>query len=220
MDVLLFGGSGMVGQGALRECLLDSRVARVVSIVRQPTGQTDAKLRELVIADLWRTDSLGDQLAGFDACLFCVGVTSAGMSEPEYTKVTQELTMKIASQLAALNLGMTFIYVTGQGTDSTERGRVMWARVKGRTENALLALPFKAAYMFRPGVIQPLRGIRSKTALYRTIYTLTEPLLPVLKRLLPNMVTTTEEVGRAMLNVAAKGYPKSVLETADIAGAS
>jgi uncharacterized protein YbjT (DUF2867 family) len=159
---------------------------------------------------------VASQLAGYDACFFCLGVSAAGMSEAAYARVTYDLTLAVAETLARLNPGMTFVYVSGMGTDASEHGRVMWARVKGRTENALLRLPFRGAYMFRPGFIQPLHGIRSKTRLYRAVYAVTTPLFPLLKMLGPGAITTTEQVGRAMIAVARDGYPKRVLEQRDI----
>ena len=216
MRVILFGASGMVGQGVLRECLLDSEVTTVLSIVRSPTGQQHAKLREIVHKDFFDFTSLESELAGFDACFFCLGVSSAGMSEESYRRVTFNITLAAAKTLAKLNPSMTFIFVSGAGTDSSERGRVMWARVKGQTENALLGLPFKAAYMFRPGVIVPLHGIKSRTMIYRVPYAVLGPILPLLKRLFPKYVTTTEKLGRAMLNAAKSGAPKAILESADI----
>lgn len=218
MNVLLFGATGMVGQGVLRECLLDPDVRTVLSIGRSTTGQKHEKLRELVHKDFLDFSPIESELAGFDACFFCLGVSSVGMTEEQYQRVTYDFTLAAAQTLVKLNPGMTFVFVSGEGTDSTERGRTMWARVKGRTENALLRLPFKAAYMFRPGVIQPLHGIRSKTKLYQTLYTITNPLLPVLKRLLPKHLTTTEQLGRAMLKAAKQGAPKQVLGTQDING--
>ena len=167
MNVLIFGATGMVGQGVLRECLRDPDVGRVLAVGRRPTGQAHEKLRDLVVPDPADLRAVEPQLAGFDACFFCLGVTSAGLSEERYTRLTFDLTLAVARTLARLDPGMTFVYVSGSGTDSSERGRVMWARVKGRTENALLALPFKAAYMFRPAYIQPLDGIRSRTRWYR-----------------------------------------------------
>ena len=167
MNVLVFGATGMVGQGVLRECLVDPAVALVQTVGRTATGVTHPRLSEIVHADLMSYASIEPRLVGFDACFFCLGVSSAGMSEADYERVTYGITMAAATTLARLNKSMTFIYVSGAGTDSSERGRIMWARVKGRTENALLRLPFKAAYMFRPGVIQPLHGITSKTAAYR-----------------------------------------------------
>lgn len=216
MKVILFGATGMVGQGVLRECLRDDGVERVLAIGRSATGQQHAKLRELVHKDLMDYSAIEGELSGYDACFFCLGVSSAGMSEQDYTRVTYELTLAAARVLARLNPDMTFIYVSGAGTDSTEKGRAMWARVKGRTENALLGLPFKAKYMFRPGFIQPLHGIVSKTKLYRALYAVMAPLYPVWKALFPKYVTTTEQVGRAMLRVAREGAPKPVVENSDI----
>jgi uncharacterized protein YbjT (DUF2867 family) len=216
MKVILFGATGMVGQGVLRECLLDTEVERVLSIVRHPAGTVHVKLRELVHEDFYDYAAIESELAGYDACFFCLGVTSAGMNETDYTRVTHDLTLAAARTLARKNPGMTFVYVSGLGTDSSEKGRSMWARVKGRTENALLALPFKAAVMFRPGLIRPLHGIKSRTRLYRFSYAVLGPLFPVIGALLPKTVTTTEAVGRAMLAVAKGGAPRPVLETPDI----
>ncbi len=220
MRVLLFGATGMIGQGALRECLLDPDVAEVVAIGRHRTGRTHPKLRDLEQRDLSNLAAIEGELRGFDAFFYCLGVTSAGKTEAEYTRVTYDLTMAAAEPLARLNPGMTFIFVSGAGTDSTERGRVMWARVKGRTENALLRLPFKAAYMFRPGVVQPLHGIQSRTAAYRLLYMTLSPLVAVLRHVLPRYIITTEEMGRAMLNVARHGAPTRVLENPAIGAAA
>jgi uncharacterized protein YbjT (DUF2867 family) len=218
MKVLLFGATGMVGQGVLRECLLDPGVELVETIVRSPTGTpAHPKLREVAHRDLWQYASIETQLSGFDACFFCLGVSAAGMTEADYQRVTYGIAVAAAETLSRLNPQMTFIYVSGAGTDSSERGRVMWARVKGKTENALLRLPFKAAYMFRPGLIQPLHGIRSKTASYRVLYALTKPVLPLLRWAFPAYITTTEQLGRAMIAVARHGAPKQILENKDIA---
>jgi uncharacterized protein YbjT (DUF2867 family) len=216
MNVLIFGATGMVGQGVLRECLLDQDVQLVQTIGRSPTGLEHPKLREIVHRDMTSYASLDDQLSGFDACFFCLGVSSSGMKEDEYERMTYGITIAAAEALSRLNPQMTFIYVSGAGTDSSERGRIMWARVKGRTENALLRLPFKAAYMFRPGVIEPLHGARSKTAAYRIGYALMGPLLPLLRRVFPNSILTTEQIGLAMLSVAKHGAPKQILESKDI----
>jgi len=216
LNVVIFGATGMVGQGALRECLLDPDVERVVTIGRSATGQQHPKLREIVHADLHDFSTIEPDLKSFDACLFCLGVTSASMSEEEYSRVTYDIAFAAATTLARLNPGMTFVFVSGAGTDSTEKGRTMWARVKGRTENAILRLPFKAAYMFRPAIIQPLHGIRSKTTSYRIFYAITRPLLPLLTMFFRSYVTTTEQLGRAMLAVVKRGYAKPVLETRDI----
>lgn len=216
MKVILFGATGMVGQGVLRECLLDPDVTRVLAVGRAATGKTDAKLRELVHQDFTDYSALEPELTGYDACFFCLGVSSAGMKEQDYRHVTYDYTLAAARTLVRVNPQMTFVYVSGMGTDSSEKGRSMWARVKGETENALLALPFKAAYMFRPAFIQPLHGIKSKTPLYRALYAVMAPLFPVWKALAPKYVTTTEQVGRAMLHVARHGAPRRVLENQDI----
>ena len=216
MNVLLFGATGMVGQGVLRECLQARDVALVQTVGRKATDQQNAKLKEVVQDNLFDVDAMACELQGFDACFFCLGVSAAGMTEAAYSHLTYDLTLAVAERLATWNPGMTFTYVSGAGTDNTEQGRSMWARVKGRTENALQRLPFKAVYVFRPGVIQPLHGIRSKTASYQLFYSLTKPLLTPLRTLLPNHILTTEMVGQAMLAVVRHGYAKAVLETADI----
>ena len=206
----------MVGHGVLRECLRDDDVENVLAIVRSPTGQRHEKLEELVHSDFSNFSAIADRLSGYGACFFCLGVSSAGMGEADYRRVTFDITLAAAKVLVERNPALTFVYVSGAGTDSTERGRTMWARVKGKTENALLALPFRAAYMFRPAFIQPGPGILSKTKSYRILYVVFGPLFPVLKTLFPRFVTTTEEVGRAMLQVAKQGAPKKVIENADI----
>jgi uncharacterized protein YbjT (DUF2867 family) len=221
--VILFGATGMVGQGVLRECILDPEVTAVLSVVRRTSGpglgRRSEKVRELVADNFYDFSKIEGQFAGYDACFFCLGVSSFRMKEAEYRRVTYDITMSAARAVERENSagGMTFIYVSGAGTDSSEHGRVMWARVKGETENALLAMPFKSAHMFRPGAIVPLHGITSKTTLYRVMYTGLKPFLPVLLRRFPKYVTTTEQVGRAMLGVAKNGYPKRVLEAVDIA---
>ena len=216
MDVILFGATGMVGQGVLRECLLDPGVHRVLSIGRSATGQQHPKLREIARDSLFDFTDIASDLSGYDACFFCLGLSAAGKTEDEYRRVTYDITLAAATILAKLNPEMTFIYVSGSGTDSTEHGRTMWARVKGSTENALLRLPFKAAYMFRPAGIQPMHGETSKTRLYRVFYVIARPLMPLLKRLLPKYMSTTEQIGRAMISAARKGAPKAILETEDI----
>lgn len=220
MNVLLFGATGMVGQGVMRECLLDPGVHLLQTVGRTAAGAQHAKLREVVHNDLWHYESLESQLSGFDACFFCLGVTSSGMTEENYERVTYGITMAAAQMLSRLNPQMTFIYVSGKGTDTSERGRSMWARVKGRTENALLRLPFKAAYMFRPGIIEPLHGIKSKTSLYNVFYLMGKPLFPLLRLAFPDQVLTTEQVGLAMLAVATRGFPKRILESKDIRAAA
>jgi uncharacterized protein YbjT (DUF2867 family) len=220
MNVVIFGASGMVGQGVLLECLRDERVARVLVIGRSTAGRQHPKLEEVLLPDLFDIAAYAEHLDNIDACFFCLGVSSAGMSEESYRRLTYDLTIAVCRELAARNPGICFIYVSGAGTDSTTRGRVMWARIKGATENALLAMPFRSAYMFRPGVIQPLDGIRSKTPAYRIIYLLAGWLLPLLHLLFPRSIVTTREVGRAMLSVARDGWPNPVLEPKDIHAAA
>jgi uncharacterized protein YbjT (DUF2867 family) len=216
MKVILFGATGMVGQGVLRECLLDPGVETVLAVGRSPPGQRNAKLREILHDNFLDFSAIESELAGFDACFFCLGVSSVGMDEERYRHLTYDLTLAAARTLARLNPGMVFVYVTGRGTDSTEQGPLMWARVKGKTENDLMRLPFKAAYMFRPAGIQPLHGIRSKTAWVHAIYVATAPLLTLLNRMAPKYMTTTEQIGRAMIKVAREGFAKPVLESEDI----
>ena len=216
MKAIVFGATGMVGQGVLIECLRDPDVTEVLTVGRSATGQQHPKLRELVHKDFLDFSTIEKDITGYDACFFCLGVSSIGMDAERYRHLTYDITLAAARPLARLNPDMTFVYVTGAGTDSTEQGRVMWARVKGKTENDLLKLPFRAAYMFRPGAIQPLHGVRSKTAWVQALYVMTGPLLGFLHQVAPKYVTTTEEVGRAMLSVAKLGYPTPILEMDDI----
>jgi len=213
MNVILFGATGMVGQAVLRECLLASDVTAVLAVGRTPLGQRHEKLRELLRKDLF--DVAEPEVKGFDACFFCLGVSAAGMNEADYTRLTYELTLAWAQALARANPKMTFVYVSGAGTDSSEKGRAMWARVKGRTENALLAL-FPAAYMFRLAGLRAMHGEVPKTKWTRIAYAVARPLAPVLQRLFPGSIATTEELGRAMLRVAREGAPARVLESRDL----
>jgi uncharacterized protein YbjT (DUF2867 family) len=215
MNVVVFGATGMVGSGVLIECLADPRVRSVLVVGRKPSGVAHPKLREIIRSDFFDYSNAATDLKGLDACFFCLGVSAVGMTEAAYHRLTFDLTLSAARALIELNPGLTFCYVSGEGTDSTERGRSMWARVKGKTENELLRMPFKA-YMFRPGFIQALKGVRSKTKLYAALYVVVGPLYPLLRRLLPAHVTTTENIGRAMIQVAASGYSKHVLENPDI----
>lgn len=213
----------MVGRGVLGQCRHDMDVQRILTVGRSPacevnSGPHDPKLREIIHSDMADLSAIQGQLSGFDACFFTLGVSSGRMQEADYDRITYGLTLAAAELLGRTNPGMTFIYVSGAGTDSSEHGRVMWARVKGRTENALLRLPLKA-YMFRPGIIQPLDGIESKTPAYRIGYVLMKPVLPLLHWALPNQVLSTREIGMAMLAVAKHGYPKRILETKDIRAA-
>jgi uncharacterized protein YbjT (DUF2867 family) len=216
MKVILFGATGMVGQGVLRECLVDAGVERVLVVGRSPTGVQHAKLHEVLHDNFTDFSKIESQLRGYDACFFCLGVSSVGMEAERYRHLTYDVTMAAANTLVRLNPGMVFTYVTGRSTDSTEQGPVRWARVKGKTENDLLKLPFKAAYMFRPAGIQPLHGVRSKTAWVQAIYVVAAPLLSYLARSAPKYMTTSEQLGRAMIKVARDGYPKPVLESEDI----
>jgi uncharacterized protein YbjT (DUF2867 family) len=216
VNVILFGATGMVGQGVLRECLIDPDVKAVLSIGRHATGQRHAKLSEIVHKDLRDFSSIEPALVGFDACFFCLGVASAGMSEPDYRRVTFDITLAAATTLARLNPRMAFVYVSGAGADSSERGSVMWARVRGQTENALLRLSFKTVAVVRPAGIIPLHGITSRTPLYRVAYRVTRPLWPLLYKAFPAYVTTTERLGRGLLAIAKHGAPKPILEARDI----
>ena len=206
----------MVGQGVLKECLLNPAVETILSVARRTTGQQHPKLREIAHQDFTDFSLIETALSGYDACFFCLGVSSIGMSEADYRRVTYDFTLAAARTLARLNPNMTFIYVSGASTDSTGQGSTMWARVKGQTENALFQLPFKAAYAFRPAYIQPLDGIVPKTAWLRALYAVAAPLYPVWKALFPKYVTTTTQIGRAMIHVARAGAPKRVLENRDI----
>lgn len=216
MRVVLFGATGMVGAGTLLECLDDPGVASVLVVGRRSCGVAHAKLTEVLVEDFFRWDAVRSRFADADACFFCLGVSSVGMTEEAYTRVTRDLTLAVARAFLEAGARPTFCYVSGAGTDSTGRGRSMWARVKGQTENALLAMPFRAAYMLRPGYIQPLRGVRSKTPQYQVFYTALGALYSVLRRLLPGLVTNTVAVGRALIRLAAEGDAKKILGTRDI----
>lgn len=215
MNVLLFGGTGMVGDGVLHECLADPRVTRVLALVRSPLGVSHPKLRELRRKEFFVYSDLAEELRSIDACYFCLGVSAAGMSEADYRRQTFDLTLAAARALATARPNAVFCYVSGEGTDSSERGRTMWARVKGATENALLQLPL-SVYLFRPGFIRARPGVRSKTRLYRIVYPIIRPLYPVLKQIAPKHVTTAENIGRAMIAVSIGRYPRRVLENPDI----
>jgi uncharacterized protein YbjT (DUF2867 family) len=215
--VILFGATGMVGSGVLRECLLDPGVTKVLAVGRRPSGMQHPKLEELVHGDFTNFDAVEERFANWNACFFCVGVSSAGMSEAEYRRITYDATLAAARAVVKRSPDMTFVYVSGAGTDGTERSPSMWAGVRGETENALLALPLKGAYMFRAGwYIQPMHGVTSRTPLYRAFYAVMGWLYPLLKVLAPKYVTSTERVGRAMLTIAHHGGPSRVLENYEI----
>ncbi|MEW1862033.1 NAD(P)H-binding protein [Streptomyces sp. NBC_00669] len=216
MKVILFGASGMVGQGVLRECLLDPDVTEVVAVARSPLKRADPKLRQVFHDDFTDFSAVAGELSGADACFYCLGVSAAGHSQQDYTRITYDCTLAAARTVAAGRPELTFTYVSGEGTDSTEQGRSGWALVKGRTENALLAMDMRA-YMFRPGWIQPLHGERSRTGWYRVMYKATSWLYPVLRRVAPKHVTTTQALGRAMLAVARlDGQGPHVLHSPEI----
>lgn len=216
MKVVVFGASGMVGHGALHACLRDEGVTEVVSVGRSPLGVTHPKLREVPHADFADLEPIAGELAGADACFYCLGVSTSGHSAEVYRRVSHDFPLAAARQLAAGNPELTFTYVSGAGTDSTERGRVAWARVKGRTENELLAMDMRA-YMFRPGYIRPVDGAVSRTRAYRVVYGLTSWLYPLLHRVVPDRVTTTEVLGRSMLAVVRlAGAGPHVLSTRDV----
>jgi len=216
MKVIIFGATGMVGSGVLRECLLDPDVETVTAILRRPTGQKAPKLTERIHPDIADVASYESELSGYDACFFCLGISSFRMSEADYRRITYDLTLAVAKPFARLNPEMTFVYLSGTGADRSEKGRVMWARVRGALENRLLELPFKAVYIFRPGYIQPLHGSVSRTKIYKVMYDFVGWLYPILKTLTPNYVTTTEQVGKAMIGVVKGGFNKKVLENGDI----
>lgn len=212
MKILIFGASGMVGQGVLRECLAAHDVEKVTVVVRAPQIPEHAKLQQLVVPDLMNLEQYAHELQAFDACFFCLGVSSSGMTEEAYRKVTLDLTVNAAALLARLNPAMTFIYVSGAGTDSSEQGRSMWARVKGKTENELKKLPFQAVYLFRPALIQPLHGIKSKTPSYRMLYTILSPFLTLIRHVIPDAIVTTEDIGKAMLTAARRAEGRLVVD--------
>jgi uncharacterized protein YbjT (DUF2867 family) len=212
VKAIITGATGMVGEGVLHECLKHSDVESVLVINRKPCGFQHNKLKEIIHKDFFNLSQIEDQLTGYNACFFCAGVSSVGKKEDEYKRITYDLTIHFAGVLAKQNPGMTFCYVSGSGTDSTERRRVMWARVKGKTENDLLKLPFKSAYMFRPGYIQPTKGLKNTYKIYKVF----APFYPVWEFLFPKYVVTLEEVGLAMINVALKGYDRKILECVDI----
>lgn len=217
MRIVLFGATGMVGKGVLHECLDAPDVEQVIAVGRSPAGMTHAKLVEVIHKDFTDFTAIEDRLRGADACFFCLGVSSSGMKEPEYTKITYDTTLAAARSMLRASPNSVLTYVSGAGTDSSEKGRSMWARVKGRTENALLAMPFGGAYMFRPGLIKPERGIVSKTPGYANFYKFGgSALASVLLKVAPGSTTSTSRMGLAMLECAATKPRERILETKDI----
>jgi uncharacterized protein YbjT (DUF2867 family) len=213
MKVIIFGATGMIGQGTLRECLLAPDVEEVVAVVRSSTGVRHPKLREVTLADFADLTPIESDLAGTDACFYCLGVSSVGLDEAAYTRISYDYPIAAARALAKINPEVTFVYVSGAGTDADSRQ--MWARVKGRTENAIIeTLP--NGYAFRPGFIQPTYGATSKTGWYRTAYAITAPLMPLFERIAPKYVTTTDRLGRAMLHAARTGFGHHIVENRDL----
>jgi uncharacterized protein YbjT (DUF2867 family) len=215
IKAIITGSTGMVGKGVLLECLQSSIVESVLVINRSPLGLSHTKIREIIHKDLFDLGPIKEELSGYNACFFCLGVTSAGMSENDYRHVTYDLTLNMARVLKEHNPDMIFCYISGAGTDTSEKGRIMWARVKGKTENDLLALGFKDAYMFRPGFIRPMKGVKSRTVLYNALYVVLKPLFPLIM-CFPKFATTSEKLSKAMIMVASEGFGKKVLESSDI----
>jgi uncharacterized protein YbjT (DUF2867 family) len=215
IKAIITGSTGMVGKGVLLECLESPEVESVLVLNRRPVRLKHERLKELIHADFLDLSAIRKDLEGYNACFFCLGVSSAGMPEEKYRTITYDLTLNFARTVLELNPGMDFVYVSGEGTDSNEKSRMAWARIKGKTENDLLAMPFRSVYMFRPGFIQPMKGIKSRTRLYRILYIIFTPLYYLLKPF-PKLVTNTEKVGRAMIRVVRDGYEKRVLGNSDI----
>ncbi|MGH7492965.1 MAG: NAD-dependent epimerase/dehydratase family protein [bacterium] len=216
IKAILTGASGMVGEGVLHECLQHNEVKEVLVLGRKPCGIAHPKLTEIVHGNLYDLSALANQLTGFNACFFCLGTTSVGKSEAEYYKVTYTLTLHVAETLSKLNPGMAFCYISGAGTDNTEKGNTRWARVKGKTENDLMKLPFKKVYAFRPGFLQPTKGLKNTLSLYKTLGWL----YPFVRAVFPNRASTLRELGLAMINSVTKGYEKQILEVKDIVALS
>lgn len=212
MKAIITGATGMVGEGVLHECLMHPDVESVLLISRKPLGIKHEKLKEFIVSDFSEIKGTEQELSGYNACFFCSGVSSLGMKADVYRKITYDLTINMAAALLKLNPDITFCYVSGAGTDSTEKGRIAWARVKGKTENDLLRMPFKAAYMFRPGFIQPTKGLKNTYTMYKIL----APLIPLIKFLLPNMICSLEELGLSMINSVLYGSQKKALESKDI----
>ena len=216
ISVIITGSTGMIGKGVLLECLDDSLIEQVHVVNRNSVGITHPKLKEVLHSDFTNLDPIKEDLTGYDAVYFCLGISASGLKEEEYHLITYDYAISFAKTVLEQNDNTTFIYVSGQGTDSSEKGRMMWARVKGATENALLKMPFAQAYMFRPGVIQPMRGIQSRTKLYNTMYKIIKPIWPVFRAIMRKNLTNTDNIGKAMINAVTKGYSKQHLNNADI----
>ena len=217
MRIILFGATGMLGRGVLRECLADPDVNHVLSIGRRATDVQHVKLKQIVHDDFTDYSGISEHFAGFDACFFCLGASSVGMSEGRYRHITYDFTLAAAQALVARSQGLVFCYVSAAGADISEQGRSMWARVRGKTENDLLKLPFAGAFMFRPAYVHPVKGVTPQLPwLRRVMYFVVRSLYPILRAVLPRYVTTGENFGRAMIRVAQHGYSSSTLESDDI----
>jgi uncharacterized protein YbjT (DUF2867 family) len=216
MNVILFGANGIIGQSVLRECLLDPDVTFVKTIGNTSANVRDRKLIQFQNLDMWNYKRIESELKPFDVCIYCVGVSSLGITEEKYTHITYTMTVVVAAALVRLNPNMTFIYVSGAGADSSEAGRSMWARIKGKTENALLAMPFKAAFMFRPAGVQRFYNMESKTPLHFLLNVISKPVVPLLRWLFPTALVSSEVLSQSILRVAKNGAPKSILENSDI----
>jgi len=209
MKVIITGATGMVGEGVLLECLENAAVKKVLMINRRPSPVKHAKLQELIVADFMKLEQYTNSLQGYDACFYCAGISSVGMNEAKYTYITYDTTLRFAESLAAINPAMIFNFVSGSHTDSTEKGKIMWARVKGKTENALLRLPFKGVYNFRPGFMKPFNGQKNVKALFK-------PIILIFPVFFPKQTLTLKQVGQAMINTVQKGFSKKILEIQDI----
>lgn len=216
MKVAITGSTGMVGKGVLLECLDDDRVSEVLVINRSSLAMQHPKLKEVLLKDFANPTPIKDELKGYDAVYYCLGVSAGGMSEADYKHITYDYALALGKVFKEVNPDGTFIYVSGTGTDSSEKGSMMWARVKGKTENDLLALDFEQAFMFRPGLIRPLKGIKSRTAAYNIGLTVVKPFWPILNALLGNSITDTTRIGEAMINVTLQGSDKQHLENVEI----
>lgn len=212
IKAILTGATGMVGEGVLHECIQHPDVEEVLVLTRKPSGYSHPKLKELIHADFYNITPIQEQLKGYNACFFCLGVSSVGMKEDEFYKKTYVLTMHVATVLSQQNNDMTFCYISGAGTDSTEKGKTMWARVKGKTENDLMKLPFKQVYNFRPGIISPTKGLKNTLSFYKWL----RWLLPVIRLTMPNFISSLKQLGLAMINTSRLGYEKQILEVKDI----
>lgn len=216
MKVIITGATGMIGRGVLLECLVNNEVTKILVIGRQSVNMTHAKLEEQLVSDFTNFEPYKSSLSDYDACYYCLGISAAGLDEAAYTKITYDYTLNLAHVLLDLNSQFTFIYVSGEGTDSSEKSRMMWARVKGKTENDLLGLGFKQSYMYRPGMIIPLNGIKSRTKLYQFMYDYFMWLVKLIKLIAPNSVVNTTQIGQSMINVTKSGYDKSIIYPRDM----